>query len=301
VIEERTTVRIRRVLGRSLPLLLAAAIVPLNGAVAARPGIADVTETARGRAMAAEHAARLGAERTPFAGRTRIWELAHGDYFIAERLPLAFSVRSERDPMTGRAERVIAFDVEGRLRAPTTASTALTTAGGPWWLWLEQYCFTRWTTTYGWMDSCYKLHGMVNESDSRDFYSLEQYGSLGAANRAGAAIYSGFLDADRAATSAVMSWIDWSPRSSLSGSCRNVPLSVSALGVAISAAGIMCERWWMDKSSSPGFYRQTWSCGCFIGFGPVNPETREIDYLQLVSVANGKVPRWTLSQGFHAR
>jgi hypothetical protein len=98
-----------------------------------------------------------------------------------------------------------------------------------------------------------------------------------------------------------MSWIDWSPRSSLSGGCQVVPLSISALGVGLSASGVMCERWHIAKSSTAGGFRETWSCGCPIGFGPGYPNTREIDYMQAVSVWNGGVPRWTLSQGYHAR
>jgi hypothetical protein len=288
---------------RALLLLLGSIILPVHGAAAARPGVVEVTETARGRALIAEHAGRPGERGQLVAsGKIRAWEIGPGDYFLADRLPLSLRTSLERDPVSGEATRVISFDVEGALRSPRAASTAAASAGGPWWLWLDQYCFKAIDNLYGWMQSCYKLHGMVNEQDSRDFYALEQYGQIGATTRPGAQIYSGFVDAVKATGSATMSWIDWSPRSSVSGSCRSIPISVDALNVVLSATGVMCENWYINRSTTTGGnLRETWSCGCPIGFGVGYPSTREVDYLQLVSVLNGRVPKWTLSQGFHAR
>jgi hypothetical protein len=301
VIEERTTVRKEQFARRLVPLLLAAAIVPVPGATA-RPSYTEITHTSKGRALVAEQAERARQSgRVAPSERLRVWELGIGDHFIAERLPLNFSVHLVRDEATGVTSRQVRFDVEGRLRAPQTASLHATAAGSPSWLWLDQYCFHLVGNSWGYIDPCYLLHGMVNERDPRDFYSLEQYGTVGAKPVYGAGIYSGFLEASRASTSAPMSWIDWKPRGSITGSCQSISLSVSALGVSLPGSGVMCERWTIYKSTAAGGFRETWSCGCPIGTGPAYPNTREVDYVQVVSVPNGGVPRWTLSAGVHAR
>jgi hypothetical protein len=164
---------------------------------------------------------------------------------------------------------------------------------------LNQYCFSRMGDTLsGYLDSCYVLHKMVNESDPRDFYQLEQYGSVGAGQLR--KIYSGFLEAQQAASSSTMSWIDWSPRGTITGSCQSVSLNVSALGVGISSSGIMCERWNITKWSAGGHFKEEWSCGCIVPFGQPYPNVREIDYMQAVSVPNGGSAVWTLSAGYTA-
>ncbi len=142
-------------------------------------------------------------------------------------------------------------------------------------------------------------HGLAGETDPRDFYQLEQYGTLGAAPFG--KIYSGFLEAQQASGSAPMRWIDWSPRGSLSGSCAIIPLQVSALGVTIGASGLMCEHWYIYKYTAAGHFKEEWSCGCIWPFGQPYPNTREIDYMQAISVPNGGLPRWTLSAGFLAQ
>ena len=70
-----------------------------------------------------------------------------------------------------------------------------------------------------------------------------------------------------------MSWIDWSPKSSLSGSCQTIGITVSTLG----------------------------SCDCIQLFGQPYPSTREIDYMQAVSVPGGGIARWTLSAAYLAK
>jgi hypothetical protein len=300
VIEVKDTVKTIRIIRRMLPLLLIAAIAPAPAATA-RADAVEITTTAKGRALLAargDHARETG---RPARSGVRVWEIGPGDYFFADRLPQNFRTHLERDPGSGATSRIVSFDIDARLQAPRVASAATLAAGGPWWLWLDQHCFNRFSPGYGWSDSCYALHGMVNEQDPRDFYSLNQWATLGAEDYKDTALYSGFVDAVRASTSAPMSWIDWKPRSSLSGGCQGVPLSVSALGVSLSVSGVMCENWHIYKSSSPGGFRTTWSCGCTFPFGLQYPATRQAEYAQVVSVPNGGVPRWTISTGFHVR
>jgi hypothetical protein len=117
--------------------------------------------------------------------------------------------------------------------------------------------------------------------------------------RPGGKIYDGWMRGVRASSSAPMSWIDWSPRGSMSGGCATTPISVKALGVGISASGIMCEHW-DHYQGEPGDYKQKWTCGCIFPFGQPYPNGRELDLMQAVSVANGRSVAWTLYAGFTA-
>jgi hypothetical protein len=299
VIEVMDTVKILTLAHRMLPLLLIAAIIPTPAATA-RAGVHEITATARGRALLAEAAERgreLGTRARTSA--LRVWELRPGDYFLAKRLPLNLRLEVQRDQTNGAWLSVVSFDVTAQAPRARVASAQIAAAGPSWW-WLDEYCFARMTTTAGWIDSCYNLYGMVNETDTRDFYSLNHFAMFGAADRTDKAVYSAFVQSARASTSASMSWIDWKPRSSISGPCQVVPLSVSAKSVSLSFSGFMCEQWTPYKSSTAGNFKTSWSCGCFIGFGVRYPHTRQAEYAQVVSVPGGGVPRWTLSHGIHA-
>jgi hypothetical protein len=98
-----------------------------------------------------------------------------------------------------------------------------------------------------------------------------------------------------------MAWIDWSPRGSRSGSCTTLPLSVAALGIPYVSSVTACERYNIDKGAAAGQFKVEWSCGCVYPFGQPYPNTRELDYLQAVSVANGGFAQWSISAGFLAR
>ena len=88
-----------------------------------------------------------------------------------------------------------------------------------------------------------------------------------------------------------MSWMDWSPRASKSGSCQGVPLSITVLGVGISASGLMCEQWNIYKYAAGGHFKEEWSCGCVYPLGQPYPQTREVDYMQAISIPGGGGPR----------
>jgi hypothetical protein len=262
-------------------------------------GPVEVTDSKAGQELAAEAAARqsrLGARVA--ASDLRVWRVAPGDYVVGKTKPrnLAFGM------MTGAAggiERTFSFDVGARVSTSLEAGSTALAAAAPSWVWVSQGCFTRKHNIYGWLDSCFKLLRLAGESDPRDFYTLEQYGSVGA--KTFGKIYSGWLAASKTSASAPMAWIDWSPRGSKSGPCVVIPLSVSALGQSLSASGLMCERWNVYKYADAGHFKEEWSCGCIFPFGQPYPNVREIDYLQTVSVANGRYVEWTLTAGFLAR
>jgi len=285
---------------------LLAAVVLVSGLSLVLPALAtarppsgspaEITQTATGRRLATDVAGRHARLGVPVrADELRVWRLGPGDYLIGTSMPrnLRTSAVATAD---GAIELSMAFDTEP-LRSQSISST--TSAGTQAaWRWVSQGCFSRIQNVFGYIDSCYAVHRLTGESDPRDFYKLEQYGTVGA--KLLGKIYDGSLSAAKSAASAAMSWIDWSPRGSLSGSCVTVPLSVSALGIGFSASGVMCERWNIYKAAAAGQFREEWSCGCIVPFGQPYPNAREIDYLQAISVGGGKLAQWTLSASFRA-
>lgn len=265
------------------------------------PQYREITATPRGRALVtatAKRHAHLGMASTSL----RAWEVAPGEYLVGPWLPANLRTATRR--RDGRQLIELRFDVSA---GPGTASGTIrgrdvgprAAAAVPTWAWQSQACFARFgDPRFGWLDSCYLIHRLKNESNPRDYYKLEQYGTVGAGQFG--KIYDGWLAAAKGPGSGAMAWVDWSPRGDVSGSCQGIPLSVSALGVSISASGIMCERWDMTKGEAAGTFRQMWSCGCVWPLGQPWPNNREIDYMQAVSVPNGKPVVWTLSAGFTA-
>lgn len=288
-------------------LALVGVMAPSAFGAASDQGFIEVTSTAKGHEMAAAAATRqaaLGSQTS--VSDLRVWRLGPGDYFVATQLPSNLSTSTTTNGAS-KTVKVITFDVSAATSAlpESTAGVIGPTSMGRLsalsasWSWLDQFCFSRMgTTLLSWLDSCYVLHRLAGETDPRDFYQLEQYGTLGAgtANK----IYSGFLEGTQSGSSSPMSWIDWSPKSSVSGSCQTIGLNISALGIGISSSGLMCEHWNITKYAAAGHFKQEWSCGCVIPFGQPYPNTREIRYMQAVSVPGGGVARWTLSAGYLA-
>lgn len=261
----------------------------------------EITGTAKGQELV-RHAAQqfagqgLGAERSLHA-----WELAPGDYVVGEVLPLNLTTTSSTDP-NGRIRSELTFDVgasagdeEGRVASAGDALTATI----PYWTTTSQGCFA-WIRNYaGELLSCFKLRRLVGESNARDFYSLEQFGTVQATPYG--KIYDGWVAAKKATASAPMAWEDWDPVGDLiSGTCMIQPLSINILGAGLSTSGLLCERWDMTLYVDPGHFKQQWSCGCLWPFGQPYPNSRGMRYVQGISVPGGGNAIWTLSAGFLA-
>ena len=291
---------IARSISRPVLALVLCALLASPAAAAAHepPPVTEITATRAGRELAAAAAERRAAAGQPVpASSLRVWRLAAGDYFIAERLPENFSttVRSWPD---GRTSLDVSFDIGGRVPSAEAALELQAAATVPTWGWLNSGCFDRRNNAYGWIDPCFSIHGLFGESDPRDFIKLEHWATMGAFPLS--KMYDGWVGATKGSNSSPMSWIDWSPRSSRSGSCQVVGLSVTALGVSITSSGIMCENWIITKGSAAGSFKQQWSCGCIYPFGQPYPNTREVDYMQAVSVPNGGYASWMLTTGWLA-
>jgi hypothetical protein len=295
--QKRTLFVVALMSGSSLMIPALAAAKPPPGAPI------EITDSSSGVRLATEAADRQAAlgQRIDSAD-LHVWRLGPGDYLVGKSMPrnLVTSTTTNSD---GQTELAFSYDVDSRssmapVAAANLAPDAAVTAS---WKFVAQACFSRLSNGYGWLDSCYRIDKIVNEGDPRDFCKLEQYGTVGASGFPYfGKIYSGWLAAAKSSSSAAMSWIDWSPRGNKSGSCVSIPLSISALGLPFSTSGVMCEHWNIYKYADAGHFKEEWSCGCIIPFGQPYPNTREIDYLQAISVLNGKLAQWTLSAGFAA-
>lgn len=273
-----------------------AAFAPIAQATPPAAGPVDVTASTEGRALATQALSRWQDHHWT-AQPQAVLKVGDGEYMIASFQPTNLRLATVTAP-SGFVTTSVSFDVAAD--DPTTGVTAAAAGTTAQWVWIGQNCFSRMSNVNGWLDSCYVMHKLKYETDPRDFYQLEQYGTVGASSLPSSKIYDGWLAAAKASSSATMSWIDYSPRGSIGGSCQGVPLSVSALGVSVSASGVMCERWNIYKGSAGGNFEEQWSCGCIWPFGQPFPNTRKIDYMQAISVPGGGPAVWTLSAGFTA-
>ncbi len=239
------------------------------------------------------------------AAALRVWQLGPGEFFVGARVPEGLGTTTGRSP-DGSTRFDVRFDVGaagaiGRRRGGVSTTPSATATVVPSWAFLDAGCFARLGGgSFGFLDACYSLHRLANETNAKDFYKLEQYGTLGAG--IAAKIYSGWMAAGKASSgSGAMSWVDWSPRGSVKGGCQNLTLKIEALGVSFTSPAYFCEDNIPTKYEAAGSFRMEWSCGCIYPFGQPYPNSREIDYLQTISVANGRPVRWTISAGYLAR
>jgi len=288
-----------RLIAAVAALAVVAAMVPPAAADQPTGGPVEITGTSRGRDLAEQVAERhtgLGVRTT--AAQLKVWTLGPGRVVVGRRLPAAFATQTTKRG-DGSTDVTVTFDVGVPGSAGPPARVAAITAVTPSWSLKGRACFsTLGSEWWGFLDSCYAIEKLINESDPKDFYKLEQYGTVAAGRHT--KMYDGWLKAVKAASgSASMSWIDWNPRGSASGPCHDLTLTVSALGLGFSTPAFFCETNIPTKSSTAGSFQMTWSCGCLYPFGQPFPNSREIKYLQVVSVANGGAVRWTLSAGYN--
>ncbi|MGP1674405.1 MAG: hypothetical protein ACTS8Z_04225 [Candidatus Limnocylindrales bacterium] len=287
-------------------IALPAADTAVGADVEPPPAPIEITRTPLGRDLARRIAARHLAAGMPVkASDMTVWEVGQNGFFVGRQVPdeLRVSVVRARGVPT-RMRVSFAVGAGGEETASRTGGTAIVSAAAsvttPSWAFLDAGCFARLGGGgLGFLDACYSLHRLVNESNAKDFYKLEQYGTLSAG--IAAKIYNGWMSAVRASGSSTMQWVDWSPRGNVKGGCQNLTLKVEALGVSFVSPAYFCENNIPTKYEAAGSFRMEWSCGCIYPFGQPYPNSREIDYLQTVSVANGGSVRWTLSAGYLAR
>jgi len=276
-------------------------LVPPAAATVGPSGLVDVTATREGRVQA-QRVAHRRAERgqaTPLA-ELRVYRFAPGGFGVAPRGIRVLAASAILDA-GGRAR--VRVDVRiGAAPEPASAG-GLVAATGPSWSWVDGDCFDALFSSFGYSVSCYSLsHVAADGSATRDFWALEQWSVTGPTFHTGLTpntrIYDAWIAAQRAASSPVMTWVDWSPRGDRSGSCQDIGLSVTALKLPLAGTFEMCEQWDATWYAEAGRFRNQWKCGCVYPFGV--QWDREVAYMLAVSVPNGTFPSWVLSQGFLA-
>lgn len=260
-------------------MLIGATAVP---AVAAQPqGPGDVTASTIGQGLA-------GASAQRFSG--------HGVQVKASDLRV---VEDAAGYLVVRAGTVLE---DTDVKSPTTAAGPLNDSGGgpgalapmsDSWVLQANDCFSRVSDTFSWIDHCYKLYKDSETSNgTKDFFLLQHFATAGP--NSPWAIYSAKISSNPASNSAAMAWVDWSPKGSWSGSsCSSGTIGVTA-PISLTANVTFCEHWDMNKANpAVNYWLQWWT-------GPTGiHETRGIDYMNTVSVAQGKWPVWLLPAEVH--
>ena len=259
----------------------------------------EITGTARGQELV-RHAAQQFADDGLTADMRSLhaWEVAPGEHIVGRELPPNFSSSIPTDS-AGRTRVELRYDVTAAAdpEAGRMASTGL--AATPTWTQIAGQCFAWLHNAAGEMLPCYKLRKLVNETFPRDYYGLEQYGTVQATPYG--KIYDGWVAAVKAPASSPMQWEDWDPLGDLTTSnCMIQPLSINIFGTGFSTSGLLCERWDMTLYRDAGHFKQMWSCGCIWPFGQPYPNSRGMRYVQGISVPGGGGAWWTLTAGFTA-
>jgi hypothetical protein len=297
---------------RKVVYAIVLAAIATAGLVATTPGAnarvgggrpLEITGTARGSELVRTSSQRFADQGFPVEpGHLHAWELASGDVIVAEALPRNLRLTSETDP-TGRTHIEVSYDIGAQVEADLERIASLdgAVAATPSWAQIGGSCLEIVSNPWGWLQPCYKLRKLVNESFSRDYYSLEQFGTVQAAPFTLGKIYDGWVAAVKAPGSASMAWEDWDPLGDLtSNNCMVQPLQISVMGTGLSTGGLLCERWDMTLYQDPGHFKQLWSCGCVWPFGQPYPNSRGMKYVQGISVPGGGSVFWTLSAGLTA-
>jgi hypothetical protein len=259
----------------------------------------EITGTARGHELVRHAAQQFAAQGASADVRSlHAWEVAPGEHIVGRVLPANFSSSVTTDG-DGRTRIELRFDVTAATEADSGRVAASGVAVTPSWVQIGGECFNWIRNFAGELLPCYKLRKLVGEAFPRDYYGLEQYGTVQATPYG--KIYDGWVAAVRAPVSATMRWEDWDPLGDLvTNTCMIQPLSISILGTGFSTSGLLCERWDMTLYNDAGHFKQMWSCGCLWPFGQPYPNSRGMRYVQGISVPGGGSPWWTLTAGFTA-
>ncbi len=270
----------------------------------------NITKTALGQKTASEAAARWAAKGVTIdAASLRVYNFGTSSSPDLLVLPpeLAFqsSATTQSKSADGHtvagAQTAIVIDPQVLERAVSAQATpdAVTAAS---WNMVYNRCLTR-KTKYiqnellGWMDTCYKVHKLANDGNQwRDYWQLEVYAT--AKSSYPFTLLDASIEAQPAAGSTAMRWLDWSPRSDLDkGSCTAVPLGVSALGVSISSVFSVCDKWDITKFEQDGRFRNSWKGAGWWAWWNIEAE-REVAFMQAIWVIDGKTPSWVVYQNF---
>jgi hypothetical protein len=174
-----------------------------------------------------------------------------------------------------------------------TASEA-TTAAAPYWQQMgATSCYHTIALTPvgkegGFMDTCFRLHKVINDADSYwDYWDISSWATVDATAYQALGDYAWIhVDRDGGPT---FYWEDWQPRTDREGNCTDVTFSVSAAGVGLPLPGIsICETWSLTKYAAGGELKVQWN-GNSAG-------AREVALMSAIHIRQGQgSPIWGVS------
>ena len=190
----------------------------------------------------------------------------------------------------GKTGRHYQLTVQTPAKATESGGTQIQSGS---WNMVAQTCYSRYETTSGWIDACYKMHKLNSDGDgSNDYFQLEHYAT--AKSKFPFGLAAATIEAVKAGSSSSMEWVEWSPASDLDvGNCTSIGLEVAAQSVGISASHNICDNWDITKFSDAGHFKNKWSNV----FTPISSE-RGVAYMIAVKVPQNGWPVWSLSKNF---
>lgn len=264
-------------------LLAAATPAP---SLADGPDRLDITATRYGQRVAAEARARFranGAQDAPI----RVVRYRNSGIVVA--MPASHRPADVEVSEDGAVR--VASDALARAVRPTTDVTAL---AAPYW---QQVGTTRCYHTIaktpmgkdgGFMDTCFRLHKVINDADSYwDYWDISAWATVDATAVHAIGDYAWIhVDRDGGPT---FHWEDWNPRTDRSGNCNDISLSVSAAGVGLPLPGItVCETWTLTKYAAAGELKNQWNGN--------SQGAREVALMSAIHVRQGAgTPVWGVS------
>lgn len=178
--------------------------------------------------------------------------------------------------------------------ATSDAALAPTVALSQYWAQASSNCYSRISDTWSWMDHCTRVLQLMNDGDgSKDYFALQHWAT--ASGNWPWSLWSGKISSSPIVSGnyGAQSWVDWSPRSDYTGSCRTIGLSVTALGIGLSMSTDQCESYHFTKDNPAVNYslQGNWYVA--------SNTNRALAYEIAVSVLQGKTVAWTVPAEVH--
>lgn len=225
--------------------------------------IADITQTATGRALARAVAARLGTTASELVVLRDAWGITVG--------PRAASYA------------VVAGAAVPLSRASSTQAS--TVAAAPSWSYVAGQCFSRLSDGFAWIDHCYVLYRLAGDGDgTRDWFALNHYATM---QPNAPWVMNAAEIGSQPVGATPQTWVDWAPRGDLAGPCHQILVGISAPVGGIADTATQCEIWTIAKSPAGGRFAVRWD-------GRGMRRSRELAMEISVSVPQGAWPVWAL-------
>lgn len=221
------------------------------------PGVADITATARGRALAQQAAGRYGDLAASIGASGLVVLLDSTGITIGPRTATYATVTTRGRNGASQVEAVPQTVGRPASLASLTSLTvsAAATAAAPFWSFVANACFTRISDGFSWIDHCYAMYRLANDGDAgRDWFALNHFATMRA--NPPWVMYAALIGS--APIGGPQAWADWAPRSDMSGNCSPIIVAITTPAGGIPDATTQCEVWTLAKSATAGQFSVKW-------------------------------------------